>query len=112
MWGMELEISAWGLFLFVYLLFGLAPTMTFLTSVVVGFLYGRADLGWGWGLGIALVSSPVGLITFTSTAPGLRDRDPDSWTTWLNWVVPYVVTGLVFSCIAATMIEKGAGKRK
>ncbi len=109
---MEFNIPDWQLYLCVFLLFGLAPTMTLLTGVVVGFLYGRADLGWGWGLGIALLSSPAGLVTFTLTAPNFRDKEADLWNAVLYGVVPYVITGLVFSCIAATMIEKGAGKRK
>ena len=112
MWEIEINIPVWQLYLFVYLLFGLAPTMTLLTGLVVGFLQGRADLGLGWGLGTALISSPAGLVTFILTAPALRDQEADLWNSLLYGVVPYVITGLVFSCIAATIIKKRAGGRK
>ncbi len=111
MWETEFNIPTWQILLFVYLVFGLAPTMTLLTGLVVGYLYGRAYLGWGWVLGTALISSPAGLVTIMMTAPALRDKDENLWT-FLLYVGPFVITGLVFSAIAALIISKRAEGRR
>ena len=75
MWqGVEIDIETWELLLVGYLIFGMAPTMTMLTGLVVGFLHGRLDVGWRWSLGTALVSSPAGFIMLVMTAE-LYKRD-------------------------------------
>ena len=116
MWEMELNIPTWQILLFVYLVFGLAPTMTLLTGLVVGYLYGRAYLGWGWGLGTAVVSSPAGLVTLVMTAELYRrDYANQPFPQWVGWVIdmaPFVFTGLLFSAIAALIISKRAEGRR
>ena len=109
------EIEDWHVKLFMYLVFGLAPTMTMLTGLVVGFLHGRVEQGGRWGLGMALLSSPFGLVTIMLASLVFDDdktADLDSSTTWFLCAVPYVISGLVFSCFTATMIWKRAGGRE
>ena len=111
----DLGIEDWHVKLFIYLVFGLAPTITMLTGLVVGFLHGRMEQGGRWGLGLALLSSPVGLVIIMLAVVLFNDdkstgrADLDSWVTWLLCAVPHVITGLLFSAVAALKI--GAGRR-
>ena len=116
MWEGELNIQTWQLLLVGYLTFGLAPTMTLLTGLVVGFLHGRLDVGWNWGLGTAVVSSPAGLVTLVMTAELYRrDYANQPFPQWVGWAIdmaPFVFTGLLFSAIAALIISKRAEGRR
>ncbi|MCY4114596.1 MAG: hypothetical protein OXG33_11785 [Chloroflexi bacterium] len=108
------EVEALRVNLFFYFVFGLAPTMTMLTSLAAGWFRRNMGLGWMWGLGTALVSSPAGLlvlILFMATTAG-KDVSIPSWGAWAIWVVPFVLNGLMFSAFAALMIGKWAKNDK
>ena len=112
------QIEDWHVNLFMYLVFGLAPTMTMLTGLVVGLLHGRMEQGGRWGLGMALLSSPVGLVimmlgvVLSKYDNSTGSADLDAWTTWLFCAAPHAVIGLIFSVIAALMIGKRAEMSK
>ncbi len=116
MWGMETNIETWELLLVGYLIFGLAPTMTMFTGLVVGFLHGRLDVGWRWGLGTALVSSPAGSIVLVMAAELYkRDYANQSFPQWVGWAIdlaPFVFIGLLFSTVAALLIRWQAKESK
>ena len=116
MWGMEIDIEPWELLLVGYLIFGLAPTMTMLTGLVAGFLHGRLDVGWRWGLRTALASSLAGFIMLVMTSELYRrDYANQSFPQWVGWaidVAPFIFTGLLFSAVAALLVRWQAKESK
>lgn len=112
MYMYEIDIQPWELLLFVGSIFGLAPTMTLLFSLPVGYLYKRMDLGWLCGLISAAVSCPASFGVYVLTVRKISDLTEDSGNlvSLLVFSSPAIGVGLVFSLFSALWIYSRASE--